>query len=165
MPIRSGSTRATARWAAEAKIFHAFHAPVGVDASRTRRCGRAFDAGSIKITIGRSDLLPIEFLEAGRTAAAASPRSSSRIVDGVAETTLAGNPAMGTAFTGGALVLTNHHVINNRAPGQMAASYIASEGLPSRWRRRRDHDGTASTVPHGPGSGGQKNGTARRTAP
>jgi V8-like Glu-specific endopeptidase len=47
-----------------------------------------------------------------------------RIVGGAAEMTLAGNPAVGTGtawLIADQYVLTNHHVINNRAPGVMAS--------------------------------------------
>jgi V8-like Glu-specific endopeptidase len=120
----------------EAKIFHAFHARLSASMPSPHQAVAAtpVDAGGLEITIGRSDLLPIEFLEAGRTAAAAVAKILvPRIVDGVAETTLAGNPAMGAGtawLIADEYVLTNHHVINNRAPGQMAgAADFKSQGL------------------------------------
>jgi endonuclease G, mitochondrial len=112
----------------EAKLFLAVHARLSSSIASPHRAVEAtpVDAGGLEITIGRSDLLAIGFLAAGvRAAQAVAKILVPRIVNGQAETTLAGNPAMGTGtawLIGDEYVLTNHHVINNRAPGNMASA-------------------------------------------
>ena len=120
----------------EAKVFHAFHARLSASMPAPHQAVAAtpVDAGGLEITIGRSDLLAIGFLAGGVAASLAVAKILvPRIVNGVAETTLAGNPAMGTGtawLIAGDYVLTNHHVINNRAPGEMAsASDFGLQGL------------------------------------
>jgi len=119
-----------------AKVFLAYHARLSASKASPHLSVDAtpVDAGGLEITIGRSDLLAIGFLAGGVAASLAVAKILvPRIVDGVAEQTLAGNPAMGTGtawLIAGDYVLTNHHVINNRAPGEMAsASDFERQGL------------------------------------
>lgn len=110
----------------QAKVFQAHHARLAASIASPHRAvdAQPVDAGGLEITIGRSDLLAIGFLAAGAAAAASVAKILvPRIVGGTAETTLAGNPAIGTGtawLIADGYVLTNHHVINNRAPGVVA---------------------------------------------
>ena len=105
------------------------------------------DAGGLEIKIGRSDLLAIGFLAGGVAASLAVAKILvPRIVDGVAEKTLAGNPAMGTGtawLIADDYVLTNHHVINNRGPGVMASAAVS--GASSICVTRRSPNGRLPT--------------------